>query len=63
MRNITGFWSRDNCRKGGWGGWRDVGDLNDKEHRLRLNDVFYWVLGEWRSRNLILAVGVDASNI
>ena len=31
--------------RGGWGGWRGVGELNNKEHWLRFNNVFNRVLG------------------
>jgi hypothetical protein len=38
--------------RGGWGGgWRDVKELNDKEHWLRFYKIF------------TLGAGVDASNI
>ena len=63
MRNDASFQTGDNCCKGRVGGWRDVRDLNNKEHWSRFNNVFDWVLGGWRSCNLTLAMGVDASNI
>ncbi len=31
--------------RGKWGRWRDVRELNNKEHWSRFNDVFDWVLG------------------
>ena len=60
---MPAFGRRIIAMRGGWEGWRDVGELNDKEHWLRFNDVFDRVLGRRKLHNSTLAVGVDASNI
>ncbi len=53
---MPAFRHRIIATRGGVGGWRDVGELNDEEHWLRFNDVFDRVLGWQRSRNLTLAI-------
>ena len=45
MRDDADFRTRENCRSGGVGGWKDVEELNYEEHWSRFDDVFDRVLG------------------